>query len=110
MKRDLARGMMRMLKPVSPARRSLMSQSTAPKLRAQFSRLRRQAAAQPVLGLDGVLPEATVPRVLREEGATWKRVLYPPWLTFWAFFWQALSPDRSCRAALKRIAAWLGRH
>jgi Transposase DDE domain len=87
-----------------------MSQSTAPRLRAQFLRLRRHAADQPGLGLDSVLPEATVQQVLREEGAGWKRVTYTPWLTFWAFFWQALSPDRSCRAALKRIAAWMGRH
>ena len=29
-------------------------------------------------------------------------------MTFWAFFWQVLSPDRSCRAALKRLAAWMG--
>jgi hypothetical protein len=86
-----------------------MSQSTALKLRAQLSRLQRQVADQPGLGLDGVLPEATVQRALREEGANWKRVTYTPWLTFWAFFWQALSPDRSCRAAVKRIAAWLGR-
>jgi Transposase DDE domain len=87
-----------------------MSQSTAPRLRAQSSRLWRQAAVRPGLGLDDVLPEAVVQQVLREEGASWKRVTYTPWLTFWAFFWQALSPDRSCRAALKRIAAWLGRH
>lgn len=87
-----------------------MSQSTAPKLRAQSLRLRRQAAGQPALGLDDVLPEATVQQVLREEGANWKRVTYTPWLTFWAFFWQVLGPDRSCRAAVKRIAAWLGRH
>jgi hypothetical protein len=61
------------------------------------------------LGLDGILPEATVQQILREEGATWKRIFYTPFLTFWAFFWQALSPDHSCRAALKRVAAWRGR-
>src|SRR5262249_45513911 len=110
MKRDLSRGMMRMLTAVSPARRSLMGQSTAPRLRFQIVRLQRRATDRPGLGLDEVLPEATVQRVLREEGASWKRVTYTPWLTFWAFFWQALSPDRSCRAAVKRIAAWMGRH
>jgi hypothetical protein len=50
-----------------------------------------------------------VQQVLREEGASWRRVTYTPWLTFWAFFWQVLSPDRSCRAALKRVAAWMAR-
>jgi Transposase DDE domain len=87
-----------------------MAQCTAPRLRRQSLRLRQQAQAQPGLGLDDVLPEAMVRQVLREEGADWKRVLYTPWLTFWAFFWQALSPDHSCRAAVKRIAAWMGRH
>jgi putative transposase len=86
-----------------------MAQSTAPRLRFQFFRLQQRAAAQPELGLDGILPEAEVQRILDEEGATWKRVVYTPWLTFWAFFWQALSPDHSCRAAVKRIAAWMAR-
>jgi len=86
-----------------------MAQSTAPKLRFQILRLRQRAAAQPELGLDPILPEAVVHQVLKEEGACWKRVFYTPWLIFWAFFWQVLSPDRSCRAAVKRVAAWLGR-
>jgi Transposase DDE domain len=86
-----------------------MNQSTAPRLRFQFFRLRPRAAAGPALGLDTILPEATVRQVLKEEGATWKVIFYTPWLTFWAFFWQVLSPDHSCRAAVKRIAAWMAR-
>ncbi len=86
-----------------------MNQSTAPRLRFQIFRLRRRSAASPALGLDTLLPEATVRRILKEEGATWKQIVYTPWLTFWAFFWQVLSPDRSCRAAVKRIAAWMAR-
>jgi Transposase DDE domain len=86
-----------------------MNQSTAPRLRFQIFQLRRRSAASPALGLDTLLPEATVEQILTEEGATWKQIVYTPWLTFWAFFWQALSPDRSCRAAVKRIAAWLAR-
>jgi Transposase DDE domain len=86
-----------------------MAQSTAPRLRGQILRFRRRATAEPELGLDTILPEATVRQILKEEGATWKIIFYTPWLTFWAFFWQVLSPDRSCRAAVKRIAAWMGR-
>ena len=37
-------------------------------------------------------PRPLVQQVLKEEGASWKRVFYTPWLTFWAFFWQALEP------------------
>jgi hypothetical protein len=62
MKRDLTRRMTRMLKAAPPARRSLMAQSTAPRLRHQIFRLRRRLAAQPELGLDTILPEATVQR------------------------------------------------
>ncbi len=86
-----------------------MTQSTAPRLRFQFFQLRHRAVARPELGLDGILPEALVQQALKQEGASWKRVFYTPWLTFWAFFWQVLSPDRSCRAAVKRIAAWMAR-
>lgn len=85
-----------------------MAHSTTPRLRSQIHRLRTQPAPQPELGLDGILPEAAVQQVLKEEGATWKLILYTPFLTFWAFFWQVLSPDRSCRSALKRVAAWMG--
>ena len=65
--------------------------------------------ARPELGLDTILPKAAVQQVLKEQGAAWRRVFYTPWLTFWAFFWQVLSPDRSCRAAVKRIAAGMAR-
>jgi hypothetical protein len=87
-----------------------MAQSTTPRLRSQIHRLRTPPASAPELGLEAVLPQATVEKVLREEGGTWRSILYTPWVTFWAFFWQVLSPDRSCRAALKRLAAWMGLH
>jgi Transposase DDE domain len=86
-----------------------MAQSTAPRLRLQILRLRRLADTGPDLGLETILPRALVQQVLREEGASWRRVFYTPWLTFWASFWQALSPDHSCRAAVKRVAAWMAR-
>src|SRR5262249_9207392 len=76
----------------------------------QILRLTTQQAPQPELGLEEILPAATVPAILTAEGALWKEVLYTPWVTFWTFFWQMLSPDRSCRAALKRLAAWMGLH
>ena len=107
-KGDLTRRMMRVLRALSPARRSPMAQSTAPRLRSQIFRLRNQPSSQPALGLEEVLPQATVQQVLQEEGASWKLIVYTPWVTFWTFFWQVLSPDRSCRAAVKRLAAWMG--
>ena len=86
-----------------------MAQSTAARLRGPVSRCRHRAAAQPELGLDTLLPEAEVRQVLKEEGTPGSSIFYTPWLTFWAFFWQVLSPDRSCRGGVERIAAWMAR-
>jgi Transposase DDE domain len=85
-----------------------MAPFATPRLRFQFHRLQTQPPAQPELGLEAILPEATIKQVLREEGGLWKSIVYTPWVTFWAFFWQMLSPDRSCRSALKRLSAWMG--
>ena len=52
-KRDLARGMMRILTAATTARRSLMAQSIAPRLRFQIFRFRRRPA-RPELGLDTI--------------------------------------------------------
>jgi len=87
-----------------------MAQSTTPRLRAQIHRLQNPPAPQPELGLEVVLPKATILQILKEEDGLWKSILYTPWVTFWTFFWQVLSPDRSCRSALKRLAAWMGLH
>jgi hypothetical protein len=81
-----------------------MSHSTAPRLRPQLHRTRHHPAPEPDFGLDGIL-DAAVASSLKEGGARWKEITYTPLLTFWAFFWQMLSPDKSCRAATKRIAA-----
>jgi hypothetical protein len=86
-----------------------MAHSTTPRLRSQFQRLQTETAEQPELGLDRVLSKDTILQVLKEEGGLWKTILYTPWITFWTFFWQVLSPDRCCRSALKRLAAWRAR-
>jgi putative transposase len=85
-----------------------MAQCATPRLRFQSHRLRTQPPTRPDLGLEAVLPEATIMQTLREEGGLWRSITYTPWVTFWTFFWQALSPDRSCRSALKRLSAWMG--
>ena len=87
-----------------------MAQSTAPRLRGQIFRLRRLAVTQPEFALDSILPEAMVQRVLEEEGAGWRRVVYTPWLTFWASFWQALGPDHSCLRRRQAVGNGLNAH
>ena len=85
-----------------------MAQSTAPRLRFQIFRLRRLADTGPDLGLETILPRAWSSRSSTRRGRIGVR-LYTPWLTFWAFFWQALGPDHSCLAAVKRVAAGMAR-
>ena len=85
-----------------------MAHSTTTRLRNHIFLLNRRQEEQPDLdfGLGDILPLEDLAAILKEEGATWKSLIYTPLLTTWAFLWQMLSPDRSCRAAVKRIAAW----
>jgi Transposase DDE domain len=84
-----------------------MAHSTTARLRHQIFRLNQSEPADLDFGLDEILSPDELSLILTEEGATWKNVIYTPLLTTWAFLWQVLNPDRSCRAAVKRIAAWL---
>ena len=84
-----------------------MAHSTTARLRHQIFRLNQPEQPDLDFGLGEILPPEDLALILTEEGATWKTIIYTPWLTTWAFLWQMLSPDRSCRAAVKRIAAWL---
>jgi hypothetical protein len=54
-----------------------------------------------------VLSAEFLGRVLREEGAAWRDGVWTPALVLWAFLWQAMSADGSCRAAVARALAWL---
>jgi hypothetical protein len=84
-----------------------MSYSTTARLRHQIFRVNQSQPADLDFGLDEILSTQELAQILTEEGATWKSIVYTPLLTTWAFLWQMLNPDRSCRAAVKRIAAWL---
>ncbi len=84
-----------------------MSYFSTARLRHQIFRLNQRQQPDLDFGLSGILTSDDLAEILLEEGATWKTVVYTPLLTTWAFLWQMLSPDRSCRAAVKRIAAWL---
>ena len=69
-----------------------MAHSTTPRLRGQIHRLFNPPAPQREFGLDGILETATVESFLKQEAVHWKEILYTPLLTFWAFFWQMLTP------------------
>jgi hypothetical protein len=59
------------------------------------------------LAFADVLSAERVETALVEEGASWRDVVYSPLLTLWAFLSQVTSADRSCRATVARVLAWL---
>lgn len=43
---------------------------------------------------------------LEPKGANSRDRMLPPRVTFWAFVWQALNPESSCREVTRKIEAW----
>ena len=58
-------------------------------------------------GVADLLPEASINDALRAEGVNWRHKVFTPAVTVWAFLAQVLHPDRSCRATVARVWAWL---
>lgn len=59
------------------------------------------------LPLSEMLPDAEIEQALKAEGIIYRESIYTPWVTLWAFIWQVLSPDKSCRQVVSRIIGWL---
>jgi DDE family transposase len=84
-----------------------MPHSTAARRARQIETLRTQFAQADGLPFADVLTAERVEQALREEKAGWREAVYTPVLTLWAFLSQVVYPDRSCRAAVARVLAWL---
>lgn len=54
-----------------------------------------------------VLSASTIEAVLDEEQVRYRRVVFTPIVTIWAFLSQVLSTDKSLRNTVSRVAAWL---
>jgi hypothetical protein len=79
-----------------------------PRRRArQIETLRTQFAQADGLPFADILSADRIDRAARQEGASWREVVYTPVLTLWAFLSQVLSADGSCRAVVLRVLAWL---
>jgi Transposase DDE domain len=52
------------------------------------------------------LPEKQVEEAFKAEGVPFRRRLFSPFVTLWAWLSQSLDPDPSCRSALARFLAW----
>lgn len=69
--------------------------------------LRRKFSQSAGLPIREALPEHKIAAVLQAEGITYRRCLFDPFVTTWAFLCQVLDSDRSCRKAISRVFAYL---
>lgn len=54
-----------------------------------------------------LLPESIIQEALNAEKITYRKRLFDPFVTIWAFLSQALDADKSCANAVSRVIAWL---
>jgi hypothetical protein len=54
-----------------------------------------------------LLPESIIEEALKAEKITYRKRLFDPFVTIWAFLSQALDTDKSSASAVSRIIAWL---
>ncbi len=54
-----------------------------------------------------LLPEATIEAALNALEIKYRRRLFDPFVTLWAFLSQVLDADKSCHNAVSRVIAWL---
>lgn len=81
-----------------------MSDST-PRPRRRTRKTRNPRIDDPELA--ELLPAERIEAALRAEGVSWRHKVFTPAVTVWAFLAQVLHPDRSCRATVARVWAWL---
>ncbi len=54
-----------------------------------------------------LLPEAIIQEALDAENIKYRRRLFDPFITLWAFLSQVLDTDNLCHNAVSRVIAWL---
>lgn len=54
-----------------------------------------------------LLPESIIQEALNAEKITYRKRLFDPFVTLWAFLSQVLDTDKTCHHALSRVIAWL---
>ncbi len=54
-----------------------------------------------------LLPKPLIQEALAAEKITYRRRLFDPFVTLWAFLSQVLDVDKSCYNAVSRVIAWL---
>ena len=68
----------------------------------------RQKFAQSIgLPFASILPESKIEEVLKAEEVSYRKRLFCPIVTLWAWLSQVLDKDKSCKKALSRIISYL---
>jgi hypothetical protein len=80
-----------------------MAHPTPSRTRRQIRALRDRFAQHDGLPFADVLPVHRVERALREEGVSWREVVFTLALTLWAFLRQVICPIGCCRLAVARV-------
>ena len=53
-----------------------------------------------------ILPEAEIEEALKAEGSSYRKRLFCPMITLWAWLSQVLDADKSCKKAVSRVVAY----
>jgi hypothetical protein len=69
--------------------------------------LKEKFTASVGLPFRSLLPEATIQEALNTLEIKYRRRLFDPFVTLWAFLSQVLDADKSCHNAVSRVIAWL---
>jgi hypothetical protein len=70
---------------------------------------RHRLATCPELPFGDLLTADQIDDAVRAESITFRDRLYTPAVTLWAFLWQVLDPNGSCRDAVLRVIGWCAR-
>ena len=73
----------------------------------QVAILREKFAQSIGLPFAEILPESEIEQALQDEGVTYRKRLFCPIVTLWAWISQVLDPDKSCKKALSRLISYL---
>jgi len=74
---------------------------------SSIQRLRQKFSQSTGLPIREALPEGEIEIELQAAGVKYRRCLFDPIVTTWAFLCQVLDSDRSCRKAISRVFAYL---
>lgn len=76
-------------------------------LRSNVSILREKFEKSIGLPFANILKESEIEETLKEEGLQYRKRLFCPIVTLWAWLSQVLDKDKSCKKAVSRVVAYL---